>query len=178
MDDANSLVPYAPLTLLMFTRIEPVPVRIRRNRGRPQGAATAWIVTSFGPLGNLRPESEADRAVRIIAPVKQSVRARPPPKAGTATAVRAPQGARYGCAAGKAWGGGSSTGFRGVSRPHHRNWGRARSVRSLSGRAGLGQHLTEPDREKRTFLLWLTEYFRAQLERTLDVLGIEVPEYM
>jgi arginyl-tRNA synthetase len=38
--------------------------------------------------------------------------------------------------------------------------------------------LAEPDREKRTFLLWLTDYFRAQLERTLDVLGIEVPEYM
>jgi arginyl-tRNA synthetase len=29
-----------------------------------------------------------------------------------------------------------------------------------------------------TFLLWMTVYFRAQLERTLKVLGIEVPEYM
>ncbi len=38
--------------------------------------------------------------------------------------------------------------------------------------------LTEPDREKKTFLLWMTDYFRAQLERTLDVLGIQVPEYM
>ena len=38
--------------------------------------------------------------------------------------------------------------------------------------------LTEEDREKRTFLLWMTDYFRAQLERTLDVLGIAVPEYM
>ncbi len=38
--------------------------------------------------------------------------------------------------------------------------------------------LDEPDPEKRTFLLWMTEYFRAQLERTLGVLGIEVPEYM
>jgi arginyl-tRNA synthetase len=38
--------------------------------------------------------------------------------------------------------------------------------------------LTEPDREKKTFLLWMTEYFRAQLEWTLRVLGIEVPEYM
>ena len=38
--------------------------------------------------------------------------------------------------------------------------------------------LTEPDREKKTFLLWMTDYFRSQLERTLDVLGIEVPEYM
>ena len=38
--------------------------------------------------------------------------------------------------------------------------------------------LDEPDAEKKTFLLWMTEYFRAQLERTLGVLGIEVPEYM
>jgi arginyl-tRNA synthetase len=38
--------------------------------------------------------------------------------------------------------------------------------------------LDEPDAERRTFLLWMTEYFRAQLERTLAVLGIDVPEYM
>jgi arginyl-tRNA synthetase len=38
--------------------------------------------------------------------------------------------------------------------------------------------LTEENRERRTFLLWMTTYFRAQLERTLDVLGIDVPEYM
>ena len=38
--------------------------------------------------------------------------------------------------------------------------------------------LTESDPEKKTFLLWLTAYFRDQLERTLRVLGIEVPEYM
>jgi arginyl-tRNA synthetase len=38
--------------------------------------------------------------------------------------------------------------------------------------------LTEENREKRTFLLWMTDYFRAQIERTLDVLGIAVPEYM
>ncbi len=38
--------------------------------------------------------------------------------------------------------------------------------------------LTESDPEKKTFLLWMTDYFRAQLERTLDVLGIQVPEYM
>lgn len=36
----------------------------------------------------------------------------------------------------------------------------------------------EPDAEKRAFLLWLTGYFRTQLEGTLKVLGIEVPEYM
>ena len=38
--------------------------------------------------------------------------------------------------------------------------------------------LDEPDAERKTFLLWMTDYFRAQLERTLGVLGIEVPEYM
>jgi arginyl-tRNA synthetase len=38
--------------------------------------------------------------------------------------------------------------------------------------------LTETNREKKTFLLWMTDYFRAQLERTLDVLGVQVPEYM
>ena len=38
--------------------------------------------------------------------------------------------------------------------------------------------LSETDREKKTFLLWMTEYFRVQMERTLGVLGIEVPEYM
>ena len=32
--------------------------------------------------------------------------------------------------------------------------------------------------KRRRFLLWMTDYFRAQLERTLAVLGIEVPEYM
>ena len=40
------------------------------------------------------------------------------------------------------------------------------------------QVLTEENREKRVFLLWMTTYFRAQLERTLGVLGITVPEYM
>ncbi|MBZ5604140.1 MAG: arginine--tRNA ligase [Acidobacteriia bacterium] len=38
--------------------------------------------------------------------------------------------------------------------------------------------LSETDPERKTFLLWMTDYFRAQLERTLAVLGIEVPEYM
>jgi len=36
----------------------------------------------------------------------------------------------------------------------------------------------EQDREKKVFLLWITDFFRAQLERTLDVLGIETPPYM
>ncbi len=38
--------------------------------------------------------------------------------------------------------------------------------------------LSEENPEKRTFLLWMTDYFRAQLESTLGVLGIEVPPYM
>jgi arginyl-tRNA synthetase len=36
----------------------------------------------------------------------------------------------------------------------------------------------EQDREKKVFLLWMTDFFRIQLEDTLDVLGIEVPLYM
>jgi len=40
------------------------------------------------------------------------------------------------------------------------------------------QVLTEENQEKRTFLLWMTDYFRAQIERTLSVLGIAVPDYM
>jgi arginyl-tRNA synthetase len=40
------------------------------------------------------------------------------------------------------------------------------------------QVLSEENREKRLFLLWVTDYVRAQLERTLRVLGIQVPEYM
>ncbi|MCC6590491.1 MAG: arginine--tRNA ligase [Bryobacterales bacterium] len=38
--------------------------------------------------------------------------------------------------------------------------------------------LSEADAEKRTFLLWLTDYFRRQLERTLGILGIPAPQYM
>ena len=57
---------------------------------------------------------------------------------------------------------------------------------ALSTGAGVQQLLsrsihvlrTSPIAEKKTFLLWMTEYFRVQLERTLAVLGIEVPEYM
>jgi arginyl-tRNA synthetase len=40
------------------------------------------------------------------------------------------------------------------------------------------QVLSEPDRERRVFLLWMTEFFAAQLERTLAILGIAVPAYM
>jgi arginyl-tRNA synthetase len=36
----------------------------------------------------------------------------------------------------------------------------------------------EENREKKVFLLWMTDFFRRQLERTLGILGIEVPEYM
>jgi arginyl-tRNA synthetase len=38
--------------------------------------------------------------------------------------------------------------------------------------------LGEENRERRTFLLWMTSYFRDQLARTLDVLGIDIPPYM
>ncbi len=38
--------------------------------------------------------------------------------------------------------------------------------------------LSESDREKKTFLLWMTDYFRVQLAYTLSVLGIETPDYM
>ncbi len=38
--------------------------------------------------------------------------------------------------------------------------------------------LAEPDPERKAFLLWLVEYLAAQLERTLEVLGIAVPDYM
>jgi arginyl-tRNA synthetase len=38
--------------------------------------------------------------------------------------------------------------------------------------------LSEQDAEKKTFLLWMTSFFRVQLESTLAILGIEVPAYM
>jgi arginyl-tRNA synthetase len=38
--------------------------------------------------------------------------------------------------------------------------------------------LAEENHEKKVFLLWMTQYFRQQLVRTLGVLGIDVPEYM
>jgi arginyl-tRNA synthetase len=38
--------------------------------------------------------------------------------------------------------------------------------------------LAEPDPERKVFLLWMTDFFRAQLERTLAILGIAVPAYM
>ncbi|MDP9170534.1 MAG: arginine--tRNA ligase [Acidobacteriota bacterium] len=38
--------------------------------------------------------------------------------------------------------------------------------------------LSEPDRERKVFLLWMTEFFALQLDRTLAVLGIAVPAYM
>jgi arginyl-tRNA synthetase len=38
--------------------------------------------------------------------------------------------------------------------------------------------LSEQDPDKRAFLLWMTDYFRRQLERVLSTLGIEAPEYM
>jgi arginyl-tRNA synthetase len=38
--------------------------------------------------------------------------------------------------------------------------------------------LIEENREKKVFLLWMTDFFRRQLERTADVLGIQIPAYM
>ena len=40
------------------------------------------------------------------------------------------------------------------------------------------QVLSEPDPERKAFLLWMTEFLALQLERTLAVLGIAVPAYM
>jgi len=38
--------------------------------------------------------------------------------------------------------------------------------------------LPEKNREKRVFLLWMTRFFRKQLERVAAVLGIQIPEFM
>jgi arginyl-tRNA synthetase len=38
--------------------------------------------------------------------------------------------------------------------------------------------LQEQDREKKVFLLWMTDFFRRQLERTAGILGIRIPAYM
>jgi arginyl-tRNA synthetase len=38
--------------------------------------------------------------------------------------------------------------------------------------------LHEENREKKVFLLWMTDFFSNQLERTLEILGITVPDYM
>jgi arginyl-tRNA synthetase len=38
--------------------------------------------------------------------------------------------------------------------------------------------IVEQDAEKRAFLLWMTAFFRAQLERVAGILGIEIPAYM
>ncbi len=36
----------------------------------------------------------------------------------------------------------------------------------------------EENREKRVFLLWMTDFFRRQLESTAAILGIQIPQYM
>ena len=36
----------------------------------------------------------------------------------------------------------------------------------------------EENREKKVFLLWMTDFFRGQLERTAGILGIPIPAYM
>ncbi len=36
----------------------------------------------------------------------------------------------------------------------------------------------EENREKKVFLLWMTDFFRRQLEKTAGILGIQIPAYM
>ena len=36
----------------------------------------------------------------------------------------------------------------------------------------------EADRERKVFLLWMTDFFRRRLERTGAILGIQIPECM
>mgnify|MGYP007014306586 CR=1 FL=1 len=49
----------------------------------------------------------------------------------------------------------------------------------IVGRVAAGcPILAEENREKKVFLLWMTDFFRRQLERTAGILGIQVPEYM
>jgi len=38
--------------------------------------------------------------------------------------------------------------------------------------------LQEQDRERKIFLLWMTDFFRRQLEKTAGILGIRIPAYM
>jgi arginyl-tRNA synthetase len=38
--------------------------------------------------------------------------------------------------------------------------------------------IQEQDREKKVFLLWMTDFFHRQLERTAGILGIQIPAYM
>ena len=38
--------------------------------------------------------------------------------------------------------------------------------------------LQEQDRERKVFLLWMTDFFRRQLEKTAGILGIKIPAYM
>lgn len=38
--------------------------------------------------------------------------------------------------------------------------------------------ITEVNPERKVFLLWMTFYFRSQLQRTLNILGISLPSYM
>ena len=38
--------------------------------------------------------------------------------------------------------------------------------------------LQEESREKKVFLLWMTDFFHRQLQRTAAILGIRIPEYM
>jgi arginyl-tRNA synthetase len=38
--------------------------------------------------------------------------------------------------------------------------------------------LNETDRERKVFLLWMTQFFRRELKSLMDVMGLPTPEYM
>jgi len=38
--------------------------------------------------------------------------------------------------------------------------------------------LSETDRERKVFLLWMTKFFLEELGRVLDIMGIPAPEIM
>ena len=69
---------------------------------------------------------------------------------------------------------------RGRGRANRRTWPSTpsssprRSTTSITSTPSF----TRKNREKKVFLLWMTDFFRRQLERTAGVLGIQIPDYM
>ncbi|BDC52052.1 arginine--tRNA ligase [Bryobacterales bacterium F-183] len=51
-------------------------------------------------------------------------------------------------------------------------------AQSFSGFYQDHRVLEEPDAKRQQFLLWMTDLYRRQFERSLDVLGIAAPEFM
>jgi arginyl-tRNA synthetase len=51
-------------------------------------------------------------------------------------------------------------------------------AQSFSGFYAEYRVLEETDAGRQQFLLWMTDLYRRQFERTLDVLGVEAPEFM